>query len=112
MFTPDGKSIVFSAEIPTQSYRPTWLEKLMGVRVAKAHGNVISDWWSIPVTGGEMTPLTNVQALGLFGSFAPDGRHIASYSLNGTFVMNPDGSEVTMLIANLQSVPGTVSWVP
>lgn len=112
MFSPDGKSLVFSAEIPTQSYQPNWFDRLMGVQVAKAHGTVISDWWSIPVTGGEMTPLTNVQALGLFGSFSPDGQHIASYSLNGIFVMKPDGSELTMLIPNPQSIPGTVSWIP
>ena len=59
-----------------------------------------------------MTRLTNIQSLGLFASFAPDAQHIASYSLNGIFVMKPDGSELTMLIPNPQAVPGTVMWIP
>jgi Tol biopolymer transport system component len=111
IFSPDGQSIIFSADTPVQSYQPNWFEMLMGIHVAKAHGNVPSDWWSIPVTGGEMTRLTNIHSLGLFASFAPDGQHIASYSLNGIFVMKPDGSELTILIQNPQSVPGTVSWI-
>ena len=112
MFSPDGKSIVFSAPVPAQAYRPNWFDKLAGVIVAKAHSNVASDWWSVPVTGGEITQLTKIQTAGLFASFAPDGQHIASYSLNGIFVMKPDGSELTMLIPNPQAVPGTVSWIP
>jgi hypothetical protein len=112
IFSPDGQSLLFSADVPVQSYQPNWFEKLMGVRVARAHGNVPSDWWSVPVNGGEMTRLTNIQSLGLFASFAPDAQHIASYSLNGIFVMKPDGSELTMLIPNPQAVPGTVMWIP
>jgi WD40 repeat protein len=112
IFSPDGQSLIFSADVPVQSYQPNWFDKLMGIHVAKAHGNVPSDWWSVPITGGEMTQLTNIQSLGLFASFAPDGKYIASYSLNGIFVMKPDGSELTMLIPNPQSVPGTVAWIP
>ena len=112
IFSLDGQSLIFSADVPIQSYQPNWFDKLMGVHNAKAHGNVPSDWWSVPITGGEMTKLTNIQSLGLFASFAPDGKHIASYSLNGIFVMKPDGSELTMLIPNPQSVPGTVAWIP
>lgn len=112
IFSLDGLSLLFSAAVPVQAYHPSWPDKLMGVHVAKAHGNIPSDWWSVPITGGEMTQLTNIQSLGLFASFAPDGKHIASYSLNGIFVMKPDGSELTMLIPNPQSVPGTVNWIP
>jgi len=112
LFSADGQSIIFSADVPTQSYQPNWLDKLLGVSIAKAHSNVPSDWWSIPVTGGEMTRLTNIQSLGLFASRSPDNQHMASYSLNGIFVMKLDGSELTMLIPNPQSVPGTVTWIP
>jgi len=83
----------------------------MGVRIAKAH-TVPSDWFSVPVTGGEITQLTNIQTTNLFASFAPDGEHIASHSTSGIFVMTPDGSELTMLVPNSQAVPGTVSWIP
>jgi len=112
MFSPDGKSIFFSAPLPVQSYQPNFLDKLMGVRVAKAHSGVASDWWAVPLAGGVMTQLTSIQTASLFGSFSPDGKHIASHSLNGIFVMKPDGSELTMVIPNPQSVPGTVVWIP
>ncbi len=111
IFSPDGQTLIFSAAVPVQSYQPKWLDKLMGVRVAKAH-NVPSDWWSVPVTGSDITRLTNIQTTALFASFAPDGKHIASYSTNGIFVMKPDGSELTMLIPNSAAIPGTVNWIP
>jgi len=112
MFSADGKSILFSANLPTQSYQPNWLDKLMGVLVVKAHGNVISDWWSVPVAGGTITRLTNIQSMGLFASLSPDKQHIASYSNSGIFVMKPDGTEVTSIVPNPQNVPGTVWWIP
>jgi Tol biopolymer transport system component len=111
IFSPDGQTLLFSAPVPVQAYQPNWLDKLMGVRIAKAH-NVPSDWWSVPVTGGTITQLTNIQTTNLFASFAPDGKHIASHSTSGIFVMKPDGSELTMLIPNPQAVPGTVAWIP
>jgi Tol biopolymer transport system component len=112
IFSSDGKSILFSGPDPALSYRPGWLDKWTGVIVAKAHSNVPSDWWSVPAAGGKITKLTNIQAAGLFGSLAPDGGHLASYSLNGIFVMKPDGSELTTLVQNPAAIPGTVSWIP
>jgi Tol biopolymer transport system component len=111
IFSPDGQTLIFSAPVPAQAYQPNWLDRLMGVRVAKAH-NVPSDWWSVPVTGGQISQLTNIQTTNLFASFAPDGKHIASHSTSGIFVMKPDGSELTMLVPNPQAVPGTVTWIP
>jgi Tol biopolymer transport system component len=112
IFSADGQSIIFSAPVSAQSYQPNWVDKLMGVRIAKAHSNLTSDWWSVPVSGGSITQLTNIQSSNLFASFAPDNKHIASHSSDGIFVMNPDGSEVTMLIPNPQAVPGTIRWIP
>jgi Tol biopolymer transport system component len=112
LFSPDGQSILFSAPVPAQSYQPNLIDMLMGVRVAKAHSNVASDWWSVPIGGGAITQLTNIQSSDLFGSFAPDNQHIVSHSSDGIFVMNPDGSEATMLIPNPQAIRGTVRWIP
>ena len=112
VFSPNGQFILFSAPVRTESYQPNWLDKLMGVRVAKAHSNVASDWWSVPVNGGSITQLTNIQSSGLFASFSPDNQHVVSHSTDGIFVMNPDGSEITMLVPNPLSVPGTVRWIP
>src|SRR5215212_8369470 len=111
IFSPDGQTLLFSAPVPVQSYQPNWLDKLMGVRIVKAH-TIPSDWFSVPVIGGDITQLTNIQTTNLFASFAPDGKHIASHSTSGIFVMKPDGSELTMLVPNSQAVPGTVSWIP
>src|SRR5215213_4159124 len=111
VFSPNGQTLIFSAPVPVQSYQPNWLDKLMGVRIAKAH-TIPSDWFSVPVTGGEITQLTNIQTTNLFASFAPNGKYIASHSTSGIFVMKPDGSELTMLVPNSQAVPGTVNWIP
>jgi Tol biopolymer transport system component len=111
IFSPDGQSILFSAVSPTQSYQPNWFEKLLGVQVVEAH-TIPSDWWSVPLTGGVVTQLTHLQAAGLFASISPDKRYIASYSANGLFVMNPDGTGLTMLIPDMGGIIGTVDWVP
>jgi hypothetical protein len=84
----------------------------MGIQVAKADGNIPSDWWSVPITGGPLTRLMQIQALGLFASISPDNQHIASFSSNGIFAMDPDGSELTFLVPNTSGIPGTVSWIP
>ena len=114
LFSPDGQSILFSGAVPVppQSYQPNWLEKLMGIRVARANGGVPSDWWSVPVSGGEITRLTNLNSSSLYGSVSPDNQYIASYSAGGIFVMKPDGSELTLLVPNLDAFSGTVNWIP
>jgi len=110
IFSPDGKSILFSAPEPSQSYQPNWLERLMGIQVAKAH-NVPSDWWSVPITGGVPTQLTHLQTINLFASISPDRQHIASLSGEGLFVMDLDGSNLTQLVSDPE-VHGTVTWIP
>lgn len=74
IFSPDGQSILFSAPGPSQSYQPNWFEKLMEIQVAKAH-SVPSDWWSVPISGGTPTRLTNIQTINLFASILPDKKH-------------------------------------
>jgi hypothetical protein len=82
----------------------------MGVQIARAH-NVPSDWFVIPVAGGEPTRLTRIQARGLFGSISPDEKHIASLNGDGVFVMELDGSNLTQLIVD-PSIQGAVRWIP
>src|SRR6266508_461810 len=100
-----------SAQSVQQSYKPNWFEKLLGIQVAEAH-TIPSDWWSVPLTGGVVTQLTHIQAAGLFASISPDERYIVSYSANGLFVMNPDGTGLTMLIPDMGGTIGTVDWIP
>ena len=110
IFTPDGQSILFSAPQPGQSYQPNFLERLMGIQVARAH-SIPSDWWSVSVTGGTPTQLTNIQTVNLFASISPDQKHIASLSGEGIFVMDLDGSTLTQLLSD-SGVHGTISWIP
>ena len=112
IFSPDGQSILFSGAVPVQARQPSWFERFVGIRIARANGGVPSDWWSVPVGGGEITRLTHLQSSGLYASVSPDNRYIASYSAGGIFVMKPDGSELTLLVPNLDAFTGTVSWIP
>jgi Tol biopolymer transport system component len=87
------------------------LERLLGITIASAH-TVPSDWWSVPLAGGTPTQLTHIAQVGLFASISPDKKHIASFSGAGLFVMNPDGTNLTVLLNDMGGVPGTVSWIP
>ena len=55
---------------------------------------------------------SSIRTTGLFASISPDKRFIASYSGNGLFVMNPDGTNSTVLIPDMGGIAGSVSWVP
>lgn len=110
IFSPDGQSILFSAPIPPQAYQPNWFERLMGVQIVKAH-NVPSDWWSAPVTGGTVTRLTQIQTIKLFASMSPDGKHLASVSGEGIFVMDLDGANLNRILFD-PGVSSTVNWIP
>ena len=110
IFSPDGKTILFSAPVPAQSSSPSFLDRVLGVQVVQAH-NVPSDWWSVPISGGAPTRLTNIQTINLFASISPDRQHIASLSGDGIFVMDLDGSNLTQLLSD-SGVHGTLSWIP
>lgn len=111
IFTPDGQSIIFSAEAKSPSFQPSPLEKLLGVTLANADGTIPSDWWSVPITGGMLTAITQIHTIGLFASVSPDHGYIASASGNGIFVMKPDGSALTFLLPDEMN-SGTVTWIP
>jgi len=111
MFLPDGKNILFSAPSPPQSSVIPWLDWLFGARSASAH-TLSSEWWSVSVSGGAITQLTHIQTPGLYASISPDNRTIVSFSTNRIFVMNPDGTDLTMLISDTGGNMGTVNWIP
>ena len=104
LFTPDGQSILFSAPAPTTAYKPNLFDLLSGVRVAHAH-DVPSDWWSVPVEGGDPTRLTHLQTVNLFASLLPDHAHLVSLSGEGLFVMGLDGSGCTRICP----IPGSMA---
>ena len=110
IFLSDEQSILFSAPGPAQSYSPNWLEKVMGLQIAKAH-SVPSDWWSVPVAGGAPVRLTHLQTINLFAAISPDKKYVASVGGEGIFVMDMDGSNLTRLVSD-PGVHGTISWLP
>jgi len=112
LFLPDGQTILFSAPIPVQSSAPSWIEKLQGITVVHAHSSIPSDWWTVPLSGGEPTRLTHVYSPGLFASLSPDSRFVASYSASGIFVMNPQGGDLTQIVNYTGGITGAVSWIP
>jgi Tol biopolymer transport system component len=111
IFFPNNQAILFSAPISQQFSTPNWVDKILGITVVYAHGSIPSEWWSIPLGGGKPTQLTRVGLLGLFASFSPDGSHVASYSTDGIFIMKPDGTDLTKVVDDVGSIPGTVDWV-
>jgi hypothetical protein len=110
LFSPDSSQLYFSAVNPEQASLPSFWDRLWGVRIAAAH-DVPSDWWRMPADGSEAPErLTNLNAIGLYGDFSPDGRHIAFIASDGIYVMKPDGSEILQLRS--ASPIGTINWVP
>jgi Tol biopolymer transport system component len=108
-YTPDGKTMIFSAvNQPKTSARTPW-ERWLGGRVASAH-NIPSDWYSVPAAGGETRRLTNLENTGMYAALSPDRQWIAFISANGIYVMRLDGSRLTQLNGLLAT--GTVDWVP
>jgi Tol biopolymer transport system component len=108
LFSIDGSQLIFSmvnVETPPVS---SWLDRLLGVRVASAH-NVPSDWYTAPVSGGTPQRLTNLNDVNLIGDLSPDGTRLAFISATGLYVMNVDGSGLVKLSDDL--LVGTVDWI-
>lgn len=117
LFSRDGEFLTFSAVgrasgatagTPAETLSSLW-DRLLGVRVAAAHG-VPSDWWRMPAAGGEPKRLTDIEAIGLYGDFGLDGGRLAFISSEGVYLMRPDGGDVRQ-IREITAI-GTIDWVP
>ena len=112
LFSPDGRSILFSAPGAPRAWAARGLlDWFFGASIASAHG-VFSEWWSVPIVGGTPVQLTRLQAANLYAATSPDNRYIASFSSNGVFVMDPDGTGLTMIVPDVGGTPGSVDWIP
>jgi Tol biopolymer transport system component len=112
MLSPDNKTILFSSPDGILEFHPNWIDRLFGVQNVYADGTLPSDWWSVPVSGGEAKSLTQLHTLALYGVYSPDGNFVASYSSDGIFIMKPDGTELTMIVSDIGGSLGTVNWIP
>ena len=111
IFYSADQSMLFSAPTIQGSDAPSLVDKIFGITVAHAHGAVASEWWSVPLVGGEPVQLTQIGLYALFGGFSPDRKYIASYSTDGIFVMKPDGSSLTKVVDYVGGISGAVDWV-
>jgi len=109
LFSPDGEWLYFSAVTEEPVTALSWVDRLLGVQTALAH-DVPSDWWRILLTGGTPERLTTLNKIGLYGDFGPNGQAMAFASITGLYTMNPDGTELTELLAT--TAADTLSWVP
>lgn len=108
-FSPDASYLYFSAVSETQESL-SWLDQLLGVRLASAH-NVPSDWWRVNLESGEAERITEILDQGMFGVFAPDGSRIAFISATGLWLINDDGSDLLQLVDS-NSFYGNLEWTP
>jgi Tol biopolymer transport system component len=108
--SPDGQTVIFSADSngPTQSAVP-WFYAWLGIHIAQAH-SIPEDLYSVPMTGGQPTRLTNLGISGPSVAFSPDGQHVLVIGSTGAFIMSPDGSGQTTLIN--EPIGGSVQWEP
>jgi Tol biopolymer transport system component len=109
LFSPDGEWLYFSAVTEEPVAGLSWVDRLLGVQTAAAH-DVPSDWWRIRLTGGTPERLTTLNKIGLYGDFSPNGQAMAFASITGLYTMNPDGTELTELLAT--TAGDMLSWVP
>lgn len=105
LFAPDGEWLYFSA-VETGVAERRWWEIALGIQVALAH-DVPSDWWRVPVAGGEPERVTMIAGVGMFGVI--NGRSFAFASSNGLHLMTLDDPTPTLLL----EVPSTnsLSWI-
>ena len=117
LFSPDGSYIYFSATgpgpqgstLPPVERRRSLIEILTGAQPAFANG-MPSEWWRLPVDGGNPVSLTGIGASGLSGTFSPDGQFFAFVSYSGMGMMAADGGRFTWIYP--ATTLGNVIWIP
>ncbi|NJN55520.1 MAG: hypothetical protein HC804_12665 [Anaerolineae bacterium] len=108
VFTPDSQFVYFSAVEATASR--SWWDLLTGVQVAYAH-NLPSDWYRLPVNGGEAERLTELNLVGLYGRFAPSNIPTFAFaSQEGLYEMAVTGQDVTKLQEG--TFTDSLAWTP
>jgi Tol biopolymer transport system component len=108
-FSPDGKSIIFSAVNQAPQPTASFFDRIFGVQIVSAHA-IPSDWYRVPLAGGNPLRLTNLNDTGMYACISPDDKHIAFISQSGLYVMNPDGTGITQLSDMVAT--GTLDWIP
>ena len=101
IFSPAGDYAYFSVlEDPLESGQQSFWEQIIFGKNAFAHAdhNLPADWWRKNLFDEQSEKLTDLSLIMYDGVFSPDGSHFAFSSQEGLHVMNPDGSELQLLI--------------
>ena len=109
LFSRDGKTVYFSMVDSQTPLASNGLLDFLGIKTVSAH-NVPSDWYKVPVSGGKIERVTNVNDTGMSGAISPDGARLAFISMNGLFAVNTDGSDLVKL--SDWTFEGSISWLP
>jgi Tol biopolymer transport system component len=108
VFSPDGRTILFSASGDRPAKPPAWLDWLMGVQGAAAH-NVPSDLWRVPASGGPPERLTSLYDTGMLAALTPDGGRMIFTSSRGLYAMDLSGGDPQLILGT--PVSGVLDWL-
>lgn len=117
-FTPDGKHLVFAvAEEDTRvpagqrGGLSSLLWRLLPIGEAQAHNDhdVASDWWRVPVAGGEPERLTEQAQIMSYGAFAGGDGTFAYATTNGIYLTDLSG-EAPVAVRS-EGVWMSVAWL-
>ena len=103
-FSPDGSNVVFSGSGDFQEQQAL-TPNLLGVSVAKAHGEPW-DIWQIALADGVMTKLTTTTLDGPWLSWSPGGEHLAVIAAEGIYVQENERFFRLTQVSN----EGEITW--
>lgn len=106
--SPDGQTIVFSADAPLTA-APRWWERLLGVRRAHAHGAPLS-LYVLEVQGGEVRALTDWPEDDIAAAWSPDGRWLVYQGGGALVLVDPEAGQAYR--GPRTGGRGGLSWVP
>ena len=96
--SPDGTEIAFAASAVARANKfsgLTWLDRLLGVRKALAHG-----WrweiWKVSINGGDPVQLTRLRLDSPWPAWSPAGDYLALLRLGGVHLLREEGDAILL----------------
>ena len=111
-FSANGEWLYFSAAPHPTKVSRTWWERVLDVQIAKAHTdhNVPSEWWRVPVGGGEPEKISSTPRLITYGEFNDNGERLFFATDMGIYAMDTNSESSERLpLPNLYKF---IIWAP